>query len=367
MYCIFKLLYLSNKLRIVNLVAIKFLRKMRKGKITIHDISKALGIDSSTVSRALNNSPRVTTKTRAKILKEAEKLGYQRNSLASKLRSNKTNTIGVIVPRISRHFFASVIAGIEETAYDAGYEVIICQSLESLEREKKIVETLLSNRVDGVLISISMETTNYDHFDNYKNNGFPLIFFDRPCNVSKYTNVIINDFQVSFNATEYLILNGCKNIVHFSGPQELELYRRRKKGYVKALEKYQIEIKEEYIIESKLMKADGIENAKKVLNLPKVDGVFSANDTAAISAMQYLKSENVKIPEDIAFVGFSNEPISAVIEPSLTTVKQPDFEMGKEATLLLFEQINNKTDIKENQTKFLEPKLIIRNSTNNKV
>lgn len=336
---------------------------MKKEKVTIHDISKALGIDSSTVSRALNNSERVTEKTKERILSKASELGYQRNSLASKLRSNRTNTIGVIVPRISRHFFSSVIAGIEETAYDAGYDVIICQSLESVEREEKLVETLLSNRVDGILISISMETINYDHFNNYKSNGFPLIFFDRPCEVSKSTNVIIDDFEAGFEATEHLIRQGCKNIVHLTGPNELELYRKRRGGYEAALKKYYIEIDENYIIESHLMKDDGIECAKKIMTLPKVDGVFSANDTAAIGAIQYLKSQQVKIPEDMAFVGFSNEPISAVIEPSLTTMNQPDFEMGKVATKLLFEQIENSSYSKENQTKILKPTLIKRDSS----
>lgn len=337
---------------------------MKKDKVTIHDISKSLGINSSTVSRALNNSSRVTKKTKDKILNKAIELGYQRNSLASKLRSNRTNTIGVIVPRISRHFFSSVIAGIEETAYNSGYDVIICQSLENLEREKNLIQTLLSNRVDGILISISMETTNYNHLNNYKESGFPLIFFDRPCEVSTSTNVIIDDFEAGFKATEHLILKGCKNIVHLRGPKELELYQKRAAGFEAALEKHNIKIDENYIIESHLMKEDGIDCAKKILKLPNVDAVFSANDTAAISAMQYLKSEGVKIPTDMAFVGFSNEPISAVIEPSLTTINQPDFEMGKVATSLLFEQIKNKTEANVNQTKILKPTLIVRESSN---
>ncbi|SDX61934.1 transcriptional regulator, LacI family [Lutibacter oricola] len=334
---------------------------MHKGKITIHDISKELGIDSSTVSRALNNSPRVSKKTKEKISAKAKELGYQRNSLASKLRTNKTHTIGVIIPRISRHFFASAIAGIEETAYDAGYDVIICQSLDSYEREQKLIETLLANRVDGIIISISMETTNYNHLDRYKANGFPMIFFDRPCETEKNTNVIIDDFQASFEVTEHLIFNGYKNIVHFSGPQTNLLYQNRCKGYKAALKKHKYPIRKEYIIESKLMEEDGIENAKKALNLPNVDAIYSANDMAAISAMQYLKSQNIKIPEQIAFAGFSNEPVSAVIEPSLTTVNQPSFEMGKVATNILFDQLNNNT--RENKTTILEPTLIIRNSS----
>lgn len=335
---------------------------MKKNKATIHDISKSLGIDSSTVSRALNNSSRVSKKTKEKILHKASELGYQRNSLASKLRTNRTNTIGVIVPRISRHFFSLVIAGIEETAYEAGFDVIICQSLEILERENKLIETLLSNRVDGILISITMNSSDSLQFKKFKKNDIPLIFFDRPYNVSENTNVIIDDFKASFDSTEYLILTGCKDIVYFSGPLKSELYKNRYNGYAAALEKYNIKVRKKFIFESKLMQEDGIENAKKILLLPKVDGVFSANDTAAISAMQYLKNKGVKIPEEIAFVGFSNEPISAVIEPSLTTIKQQAFDMGKIATSLLLEQI--KTGIKENQTKILVPELIIRNSTN---
>ncbi|PCH73444.1 MAG: LacI family transcriptional regulator [Flavobacteriaceae bacterium] len=336
---------------------------MKNNNVTIHDISRALGIDSSTVSRALNNSDRVSKKTKEKIVEKAAELGYQRNSLASKLRTNRTNTIGVIVPRISRHFFSSVISGIEETAFKAGFDVIICQSLESIDREKKLVETLLSNRVDGILISISMETTNLDHLDNYKKNGFPLIFFDRPCNVLENTNVIIDDLKAGFDATAHLIERGCKNIVHFSGPQNLELYRNRKKGYTNALNAYGIPFSKSLVIESQLMQQDGIDAARQLLKLPKVDAVFSANDTAAISAMQYLKTKNINIPKDIAFVGFSNEPISAIIEPSLSTINQPDFEMGKVASSLLFEQIKNKKYAAENQTKILKPYLIIRNSS----
>ena len=333
---------------------------MKKSKATIHDISKELGIDSSTVSRALNDSARVAQKTKDKILRKALELGYQRNSLASKLRVSKTNTIGVIVPRISRHFFSTVIAGIEETAFDGGYDVIICQSLEDTNREKKLIDTLISNRVDGILVSVSMQTFNADYL---KNLDIPLIFFDRPYNVSENTNVIIDDYLAAFEATEHLILNGCKNIVHFSGPQEMKLYRRRKNGYVDAMKKNNLTISKQNIIESKLMATDGIENAKKVLKMKNVDGVFSANDNAAISAILHLKKEGIKIPEDIAFVGFSNEPISAVIEPSLTTVNQPDFEIGKVASSLLFEQIRNEDTIKKGETIVLKSELIIRNSS----
>lgn len=338
---------------------------MENSKVTIHDIAKELNIDSSTVSRALSDNPRVTKKTKERILEKAKEMGYQRNLLASSLRNNKTNTIGVIVPRISRHFFSSAIAGIEETAYEAGYNVIICQSLEQLNREQKIANTLLANRVDGVLISVSMETTDSDYLQIFKKNGTPLVFFDRHCDIPGNSNVVIDDFQGGFDATEHLILQGCKKIAHFSGPQELEIYKNRYKGYKSALEKHNIQLDNNLVIPSKLMEIDGIESAKKLLSQPiSIDGIFSSNDTAAISALQYLKGEGIKIPEDIAIVGFSNEPISSVIEPSLTTIDQPGFEMGKIAANLLLAQINDKPDAIVAETIILKPVLIKRNSSN---
>lgn len=313
-----------------------------ENKTTIHHIAKVLNIDASTVSRALNNSPRVSQKTKDRILAKANELGYQRNVLASNLRKSVNNTIGVIVPRISRHFFSSVISGIEEAAYDEGYNVIICQSLEQLKRERKIIANLLANRVAGVLLSVSMETVEFDHLLYMKNNGTPFLFFDRHCEIEGVSSVLIDDFQGGFDATEHLILNGCKNIGHFSGPQELAIYRNRTAGYKKALEKYKIPYSPELVLHSSLMEEDGATGAKSLLSLPKkVDGLFSANDVAAIGAMKYFKKEGIKVPENVAIVGFSNEPVSGIIDPSLTTIDQPGFEIGQHATKLLIQEISN--------------------------
>lgn len=333
-------------------------------KPTIHDIAKALGIDSSTVSRALNDSPRVTQVTKEKILAKAEELGYQRNMLASNLRKNITNTIGVVVPRISRHFFSSAIQGIEETAYLAGYNVIICQSLEQLEREKKIVDGLVANRVDGLLISVSMETLNYDHLEVLKKSNIPLIFFDRHCDVAGFSNVLIDDFKGGYDATEHLIFKGCKHIVHLSGPQGLEIYKNRFEGYKAALKKNNITYNKEYVISSRLMEQDGYLSMQELLgkNLP-IDGVFAANDISAIGAMKYTKEQQIKIPEAIAFVGFSNEPVSEIIEPSLTTIDQSGFEIGKVATELVLEHIANKNSVQKEQTILIDTHLIERNSS----
>lgn len=336
---------------------------MKDGKATIHDISKALGIDSSTVSRALNDSPRVSKRTKDKILDMAKELGYQRNSLASSLRTQKTYTIAIVLPRISRYFFATVISGVEEAAYEAGYNVIICQSLDNLNREKKIISSLISNRVDGILMSISMETTSYEHVEAYINLGKPIVFFDRPCSLKGCVNINIDNFQASFNATEHLILNGCKRIAHFSGSQKNELYRQRKLGYIEALKKHQITIDEALIFESSLSEEDGLISAKKIVQIGNVDGIYSSNDTAAIAAIKYLKSQQIEIPKDIAVVGFNNDPISAIIEPSLTTINQPAVQIGKIASKLLIEKIENKSKEVLESIQVLNSELIIRDSS----
>lgn len=335
---------------------------MKKSKVTIHDIARELGINSSTVSRALNNSDRVTEKTKTKILKKAEELGYQPNLLAANFRKSVTNTIGVIVPRISRHYFSSVIQGIEETAYNLGYNVIICQSLEQFEREQKIVKNLISNRVDGVLLSISMDTKEYTHINDLEKNGIPFVFFDRHINSIKSNKVLIDDFKGAFDATQHLIDAGCKKIVHFSGPQNLGIYKNRFEGYKGALKKNNIKFEEILVFKSRLMEDDGHNITKNLIEKNIIfDGIFSANDVAAIGAINCLNEQKIDIPTKVSIVGFSNEPISRVINPSLTTVNQPGSEMGKIATNLLMDNIKNKTA--SPKTIILETNLIQRGSS----
>jgi len=334
-------------------------------KTTIHEIAKALGIDSSTVSRALNNSDRVKAKTKKRVLEKAKEIGYTPNLLASNLRRNRSNTIGVVVPRISRHFFSSTIAGIEEMAYKAGYNVIISQSLEKLEREKKIVANLMANRVDGILISVTIETDETTHLSGCFDKGTPLVFFDRHVDGMKQTGkVIIDDVRGAFEATEHLIEQGCKKIAHFTSPLQVEIYKNRLKGYRQALEKYKLPYDGNLVFVSRLLEEDGHTLAKKVVEeFDGIDGIFSANDFAAIGAMKYLKSIGKKIPEEIAIVGFSNEPTTEVIEPSLTSVDQSGTEIGKIACKLLLDSIANGDQLVENQTIMLDPKLIKRDSS----
>jgi len=298
-------------------------------------------------------------------LDKARELGYTRNLLASNLRRNKSNTIGVVVPRISRYFFSSTIAGIEEMAYQAGYNVIICQSLEEVLREQKIIRNLMANRVVGILISVTMQTRDTAHLTECFENGTPLVFFDRHVTGIKQTGkVLLDDVRGGFEATEHLIHQGCKKIVHFTAPLEVEIYKNRHEGYRSALAKYDLPYDENLVFVSTLLKEDGYRLAGKIVEeLDGVDGIFSANDFAALGALNYLKKSGIRVPGDIAIVGFSNEPTSAVIEPSLTTVDQSGTEIGRLACNLLLDYFENGNTLINDKTIMIPPKLIVRESS----
>jgi LacI family transcriptional regulator len=335
-----------------------------KKKTTIHDIARELKIDSSTVSRALSDSSRVKQKTKDLVESTAQRLGYQPNNLASNLRKKKSNSIGVIVPRISRHFFSSVIEGIDDIAYAQGYNLVICQSMDEIERERDLIKTLLANQVDGILISISMETKDVEHLVHLEEKGIPMVLFDRIHAGLNSSKVVIDDYEASFQATEHLIINGAKRIAHFTGPKDVSIYADRLNGYTKALEKHKVHFEKELVLTSRLMEKDGIQCAEDILKLHQIpDGIFVSNDIAAIAAMKFLKAKGFKIPHDIAIVGFSNEPIASVMEPSLTTMDQPGFEIGKQAARILLDQINNPglKSIRENVT--IKSTLIVRESS----
>lgn len=334
-------------------------------KITIYDIAKALDLNVSTVSRALNNSPRVKPQTKLAVNKMASELGYEPNQVAVNLRKSKSNTIGAIVPRINRHYFSEAIGGIEDTAFKAGYSVIICQSLEELEREMKHAQSLFASRIDGLIMSISMETNNCAHLSRYIDKKMPLVFFDRIPPDSPVTNVVIDDYAISKKATEHLIKGGCQRIAILCGPLNLNIYQDRLRGYKDALSDGNIPFDEEIVLFSSLLKQDGVAGARKLLELSQpIDGVFSTNDTAGIAAMQYFLSKGKKIPDDISIIGFSNEPVSSAISPGLSTVDQPGFKIGALSTKILLDIINGTSDyIEHPSTIVLNSELLIREST----
>ncbi len=331
---------------------------------TIHDIAKKLNIAASTVSRALNNNSIVSESTRNLIKQTAQEMGYLPNAIAANFRTKRTNTIGVIVPLINRHFFSSVISGIEEIAYKNGFAVAISQSNDNFEKEEKIARTFFSTRVDGVIVSIGMQTTNFEHLRLFSKRKVPLVFFDRVAEEIPAHKIVVDDYRSAYRATEHLIEQGGKHIAHIGGPLNLKIYQDRLQGYKEAMQKAGFGIDESMLIHNSLTRTDGTNAVKKLMsNKQKPDAIFCANDTTALSVIIYLRTIGIKVPEDVLIVGFSNEPFSEVVTPSISTIKQPGFEMGQKAAELLITEIKTKTTIYPYQRIVMPAELIIRESS----
>ncbi len=331
---------------------------------TIHDIAKRLNFSASTVSRALNNNPKISEGTRRLIKKTADEMGYRPNILAASFRTKRTNTIGVIVPLINRHFFSSVISGIEEVAYKRGFTVTISQSNDNFEKEYKIAHTLFSNRVDGIIVSIGMNTTTFDHLKLFTDRNIPLVFFDRVVDDIEAHKIVVDDFNGGYRATKHLIEKGAKRVAHIGGPLNLQIYNNRQDGFCKAVKESGLEIDKSLIVNNSLTRTDGTKAVKKLLqNRQLPDAIFCANDTTALSVIIYLKENGINVPEDIMVVGFSNEPFSEVVTPSISTIRQPGFSMGEKAAELIIHQINNKKEKPNFVTIKMPTELIVRNSS----
>jgi DNA-binding LacI/PurR family transcriptional regulator len=335
---------------------------MHQGQITIKDIAKELGIAPSTVSKALKGHKDISSSTKQAVRELAEKWNYKPDQVAVSLRSGLSKTIGVIVPEIVHYFFSTVIGGIEDIAYDSGYHVMFCQSSEQYAREVKAVETLLSTRVDGILVSVSKATENFDHFRKIQDDGIPLVFFDRVCDEIDTDRVIVDDEVGAFEAVSHLIEIGCKNIIHLSGPPNLLIGKNRENGYLRALRDHNIPIDRNNVI-----RCDTREHAESVvpgllIRETKPDGIFAVNDLTAASAMKIIMDMGFRIPEEIAVVGFTCELISEITNPTLTSVDQHGYLIGKEAIRLLINRIEKKNDI-PTQTKIIKTELIIKEST----
>ncbi len=336
---------------------------MKNKKTTIKDIAKKLGLHHSTVSRALRNHPDVTAETKALVKKMAKQMNYRPNMLARSLRNNRSNLIGVIVPEIRHHFFANIISGIEDVASKNGYIILVAQSNESYQREVANTNALIENGIAGLLVSISQETKDGSHFLRFIKEEGKIVFFDRVIDEINVAKVVVNDYEGAFKATELLIKRGYKNIAHIAGTKELGISQNRFSGYKDAHKKYNLNVKNSNIVWAGFHEEDGRIAMEKLLSQKKrPDAIFSVNDPTAIGAYEVIEQAKLKIPDDIAVVGFSNNPISAFQRPSLTTVDQPSYEMGEVAMELLLKQINAKRKSVKPPVKTLKTKLIIRDS-----
>ncbi len=315
---------------------------MDKKAVTIKDIARMLGISKSTVSRALGGRSDIHPETKQKIMELASQLNYEPNALAINLKQQRTNTIGVIVPETINRFFARTVGGIQKGADMAGVNVMICQSNESYIAEKKNIQSLVSSRVDGLIVSISRETDRSDHFASLIEKGIPLVFVDRICQDIDASQVMTNNYDIALQGTEHLISQGCQRIAFVAGPQHLFNSRARLEGYLDALRKHNMPVKESYILHSHYRSDKVEEYTRYLLNLPqRPDAVFAINDYAAIEMMHVLKKSGLRIPHDIAILGFNNENICRFVEPSLSSIEHPAHDIGLAAAEILINQIRH--------------------------
>jgi LacI family transcriptional regulator len=337
---------------------------MKEKDITIYDLALKLNISPATVSRGLKDHPGINKATKKKIFDLAKEMGYRSNNFASNLRKQRTNTIGIIVPRLNSNFMSTAIAGIENVANKEGYNLIISQSLESYKKEVANAETMFNNRVDGLLVSLAYDTENIDHFEPFFKKNIPLIFFDRVAEHRNCTNILIDNRRAAYDATTHLIEQGCKRIAHITAIQKRDVYKDRLKGYKEALEDHGVEFKNELVIINNLSQEAGVSAAEIIRTMKKLpDGVFAANDNCAVGCMLGLKKAGFKIPQDIAFVGFNNDPVSTVIEPNLTTVNYPGYQIGEAAAQNLINHLSGSSTIEITNRIILRSELLIRDSS----
>lgn len=334
-------------------------------KTTIYDIAKALNITAATVSRALNNNPKISAATRSLVMETAAKMNYKQNKLALALKSGKSNNVGVIVPRINTNFFASVIRGIEEELQPKGYHVIICQTHEDEDRQIENINTLLNAQVDGILMSISnVSDKNLPFIERIVEKNVPLIFFDRKKNMEGVSSVTINDFKGSYLATQHLIDQGNKYIAFLTGDRSFEIYEDRYKGYIQALKDNDIPFNEDFVINIQSTVQAGSDAVEKLLKFQLTPtAIFSTSDFAALGAIQKLKENGFKIPDDFCVFGFGNEPFTKFMELTISTIDQSPLEMGKMSAKVFLEQVDNDQNLKIEKKVVLMPELLIRDST----
>jgi LacI family transcriptional regulator len=334
-------------------------------EITIYDLAKELNYSVATISRALQDDPSVKPKTKKKIIDLAEKKGYRMNYFASSLRKKKTHTIGVMLHELNSNFIITVLAGIEKVLSDTQYDIIIAHSGESGKKEVANANNLFHKRVDGLIASLAYDTPNLAHFNQFIEKKIPVIFFDRVEENSNGTKVIIDNHKAGYEATKHLIEQGCKRIAHITANLSRNVYSNRFEGYKAALKDHHLKFTDTQLIVTDLRDRDScIEAAVQIAKMkPLPDGLFIINDISAAIVMQKLKELGLKIPEDIAVVGFNNDIVSTIVEPNLTTINYPGIIMGEVAARNLLNHLNGNGDISLTSSIVIKSELIVRQSS----
>lgn len=330
----------------------------------MYDLAGKLKLSIATISRALQDDPVVSKKTKKKVMDLAEEMGYRSNHFARNLRQKQTNTIGVIVPKLNSFFITSVLAGIERVTTKAGYDLIIAHSSESYAKEVANAKNLFHKRVDGLIVSLAFDTEGLDHFRPFTEKGVPVIFFDRVEQDGNNTVVIIDNYKCGYIATQHLIDQGCKRILHVTSSLRRNVYSQRYKGYQDALYDNKLPIDESLLIINDLSEAAAVETAMQILEMDQLpDGMFATNDFLAAICMRTLKENGIRIPQDIAVVGFNNDIIGQLVEPALTTVNYQGTDMGEIAARNLVDHLKGTSELQQTNTIIIRSELIVRKSS----
>jgi DNA-binding LacI/PurR family transcriptional regulator len=338
-------------------------RRERPAKpATIKDIARSLGVSISTVSRAMRDFPDVNPDTKQAVLDMAKELDYQPNQVALSLVTRQTHSIGVIVPNLD-YFFATAVRGIDEIALEAGYTVLTCQSNESYGREITNTQRLLNSQVDGLIVSLSSATSNVDHMRRLMTRGVPLVLFDRVATDLDATKVVLDNEDGARQAVNHLFEQGCRRIAYIAGPPSFSISNQRKDGYLAALRQHGLPVNEDLVIHCEFDRAHAYRATEQLLDSgQQPDAIFTVSDRLAIGALLALRQRGLRVPEDIALVGFNDEPLASLLTPTLSSVGQPAFEMGKVAAQLFLEQLNSESVLPP-RTITLKPTLMVRESS----
>ncbi|MCL7986363.1 LacI family transcriptional regulator [Sphingobacterium sp. lm-10] len=341
----------------------------KKRQTSITDLAKELGLSASTVSRALRHHPAISEHTTNRVLELAERLKYQPNRLALGLLHDTTGVIGVVVPEITGYFFATVISGVQDMVSEAGYKLLIYQTNESFEEERELLLDMAALRLDGVLISPSHETKDYQHFEQLRNAGIPLVIFDRDCPNFEADKVLVDSYTGAYEAVDYLISSGSKRIVHIAGPISFPTFKQRLDGYLDAHYENNLRINSELIIRSDDFSAEAGFNAiDRLFATQQVfDAIFAVNDAVAIGALHNLRERGYAIPHDIAVIGFDDEPYAQHFYPTLSTVWQPAYELGMLSAKILLDYFSKEGAPNAYRCEVMKPELVIRESSSRKL
>jgi Transcriptional regulators len=332
---------------------------MKPERVTIKDLARQLNVSVSTVYRALHDAPDVSAKTKQLVVSLAKELNYEPNAIAQGLVNRQSKLIGVLVPTIQSHYFSQALSGMTDVANEAGFHIIFYQSNECFQQEKEGVRRLVACNVDGLLISLSSETKNDDSLANM---NIPVVMFDRILHQYDCTKVIVDEYEGAYKAVELLIKKGCKRIAHIAGPQNLTVCANRLKGYKNALEAHGMRADKKMIAVTKSFEHNALKAIRKIMEQPqKPDGIFMVNDLCAAVALKYFSKKGIRVPHDVQVVGFNDDPVCNITQPTITSVMQPAYEVGKLAMGLLIDEIL--TGLSQHKTYKLRTSLVVREST----